>query len=248
MIISKKTISMIMLVAAVVLGIAALYLLVRPGDPDFNVFAAGPERKKAFFNYFSPIVQQRNQEILETRQQLREWQRDRSIISWWDARKIQNLAEDFRMESFDIKSDADWNTLLQRVDIVPASLALAQAAKESAWGDSRFAHQGYNFFGEWCFDKGCGMVPYRRDALKAHEVAVFDSPEASVESYIHNLNSHDAYQTFRDIRAELRESKTPVTGLALAAGLGSYSERGVEYIKEIRSLIRYNDLTNYEIK
>lgn len=231
-----------------ILAIAVIYWAVQPSGPDFSAFAAGSERKQAFFGYLLPIIQQRNQEILETRQQLQEWEQDRDAIDSWVALRIQGLAEDYRMESFDIESDADWATLLRRVDVVPPSLALAQAAKESAWGTSRFSLQGYNYYGQWCFEKGCGIVPARRDANKKHEVAVFDSPETSVESYIHNLNSFYAYKPLRDIRAKLNAAQTPVTGMMLADGLVVYSERGAEYIKEIRSMIRNNNLLKYDTK
>ena len=229
-----------------VLGLAVIYWAIQPSSPDFSAFEAGPERKNAFFNYFLPIIQQRNQEILETRQRLQDWEQNRDSIDWWDARQIQGLAEDYRMETFDIESDSDWNTLLRRVDIVPPSLALAQAAKESAWGTSNFSLQGYNYFGQWCFEKGCGIVPARRDAHKKHEVAVFDSPEMSVVSYIHNLNSFYTYKPLRDIRAELNAAQAPVTGIALADGLEKYSERGDVYIKEIRSMILNNNLIKYD--
>jgi Bax protein len=246
MTIRSKTKTMTIFAGLSVLAIAVIYWAVQPSDPDFSTFEAGPERKQAFFNYFLPIIQQRNQEILETRLQLQEWEQNRDAIGWWDARRIQSLAEDYRMEAFDIESDADWATLLRRVDIVPPSLALAQAAKESAWGTSRFSLHGYNYFGQWCFEKGCGIVPNKRDTDKKHEVAVFDSPEMSVESYIHNLNSYYTYRPLRDIRAELNAAQTPITGMALADGLGKYSERGTDYIKEIRSLIRNNNLLEYD--
>ncbi len=229
-----------------ILVIAAIYWVIQPSVPDFSALKAGPERKQIFFGYFLPIIQQRNQEILEIRQQLQEWEQARDAIGWWDAQRIEGLAEDYRMEAFNIESDADWATLLRRVDRVPPSLALVQAAKESAWGTSRFSLQGYNFYGQWCFEKGCGIVPTGRDANKKHEVAVFDSPKAAVESYIHNLNSFYAYKPLRDIRAGLNAAQTLVTGLALANGLGVYSERGAEYIKEIRSMIRNNDLLKYD--
>jgi len=230
------------------LAIAVLYWAVQSGVPDFSAFEAGPERKQVFFSYFLPIIQQRNQEILETRQQLQEWEQDRETIGWWDELRIDDLAEEYRMEAFDIERDADWTTLLRRVDIVPPSLALAQAAKESAWGTSRFSLQGYNYYGQWCFEKGCGIVPARRDAKKKHEVAMFDSPETAVESYVHNLNSFYAYKPLREIRAELNAAQTPVTGLVLADGLVVYSEQGEKYVKEIRSMIRNNDLLKYDTK
>jgi Bax protein len=123
---------------------------------------------------------------------------------------------------------------------------MAQSANESAWGTSRFARKGNNFFGQWCFRKGCGLVPKQRDANKTHEVAAFDSPEESVKMYIRNLNSNSAYKSLRDLRAKLRRANKPVTGHALAAGLKHYSERGLEYVKELREMISFNKLARYD--
>lgn len=229
-----------------VFGIALGYYFSPPNVPNFSDYQAGPARKKLFFNYFLPLIEEQNQGILETRRQLEEWNENREDIGWWNAWEIKNLAGDYGMESFDIESAPDWNVLLRRVDAVPPSLALAQAATESNWGTSRFARQGYNFFGQWCFAEGCGIVPDQREEGKKHEIAVFDSPEAAVASYIHNLNSHAAYKSLRDIRAKLRATSTQVPGKMLAAGLGKYSERGEAYIEELRSLITYNHLSQYD--
>jgi len=229
-----------------VFAIAGGYYYFQPKVPDFGDYQAGPERKKVFFNYFLPLIEEQNQEILETRLRLEEWSINRENISWWDARQIRNLAEAYGIDAFAIENDADWEVLLRRVDAVPPSLALAQAAAESIWGTSRFARIGYNFFGQWCFEEGCGIVPDRRDAGKNHEIAVFDSPEAAVASYIHNLNSHAAYKPLREIRAMLRTTNNPIPGKILAAGLGKYSERGDAYIEELRSLITYNHLSQYD--
>ena len=149
------------------------------------------------------------------------------------------------MENFG-GTPAEWETLLRRVDVVPPSLALAQAANESAWGTSRFARDGNNYFGQWCFEQGCGLVPKRRDEGRAHEVATFSSPVESVERYMANLNTHDAYRPLRERREQLRESEAPITGIQLAAGLEKYSERGEEYIAELRSMIRFNNLGAYD--
>jgi Bax protein len=132
--------------------------------------------------------------------------------------------------------------LLQRVDVVPVSLVLAQAAKESAWGRSRFAREGNNLFGEWCFTAGCGMVPRRRESGKTHEVETFPSVRAAVASYIHNLNSHPSYRMLRSIRASLREAGKPLNGLALARGLEAYSAQGSDYVASVRDIIRKNRL------
>lgn len=237
------------LAVAIVLVLMVSVLLIwsyRPDVPDFSQYPAGPQRKDVFFNYFLPLVEQSNQEILQTRQQLQAWSRNIRGIGWWDSGTVEDMAQDYRIDSFNIESEADWHTLLKRVDVVPASLALAQAASESAWGTSRFAREGNNFYGQWCFEQGCGMVPGSRDSGKLHEVKVFDSPQASVESYIRNINSHNAYQSLREIRARLRAADTAVIGIALAGGLEKYSERGADYIAELQAIIRHNDLARYD--
>ena len=220
--------------------------LMESGVPDFEMIPAGRERKAAFFGYFLPLVNDQNQSIEKTRQKLNDWNSNRDNISSQGAIEIGEIATRYRIADFDISNDEDWGELLNRVDVVPASLALAQAANESAWGTSRFARKGYNFFGQWCFKKGCGLVPQKRDANKTHEVAAFDSPRDSVKMYIRNLNSNSAYKDLRDIRARLRDSNKPITGHKLAAGLERYSERGSEYIGELRAMIEFNKLTDYD--
>lgn len=232
-------------VLAVVAGLGmAVYWASRPDVPDFAEYPAGTERKNAFFGYFLPIVQQRNAEILETREQLQQWRENPEQA---DTGELDDLADRYGMDDFDTQSNEDWRNLMRRVDVVPPSLALAQAANESAWGTSRFALEGYNYFGQWCFSEGCGMVPQSRDAGKTHEVAEFGSPRASVYAYIGNLNRNSAYTELRSIRASLRQQGKPITGTALAGGLSRYSERGEEYIKELRSMITFNKLSQHSI-
>ena len=104
--ISKTTKRITIFTGLRILAVAVIYWAVQPSGPDFSVFEAGSERKQAFFGYFLPIIQQRNQEILETRQQLQEWEQDRDAISWSDALRIHGLGEDYSMDSFDSKRDA----------------------------------------------------------------------------------------------------------------------------------------------
>ncbi|SMF60987.1 Uncharacterized FlgJ-related protein [Alteromonadaceae bacterium Bs31] len=121
-------------------------------------------------------------------------------------------------------------------------MALAQAANESSWGRSRFAIEGHNYFGQWCFKSACGFVPKHRPSEAKHEVRRFSSTRQSVAAYLFNINSHEAYKNLRQLRADLRSSKQPLSGIALAQGLGKYSERGDEYITELREMIRVNGL------
>lgn len=134
------------------------------------------------------------------------------------------------------------DVLLRRVDVVPASLALAQAAVESGWGTSRFAAQGNAIFGQWTTAGGKGLIPEGREEGKTHKIRAFDSLPDSVAAYLLNLNTHRAYRHLRSTRLMLREEGKRPDGLTLAAGLEPYSQRGEEYIDLMRSIIRVNRL------
>lgn len=228
------------------LVVGALVLLGRESAPDFRELEAGTERKQAFFSYFLPLIEGRNEELVVLREELLELNDKRSDLSFFERRKLAKLADTYDIEGFSLDDPAEWDLLLRRVDVVPPSLALAQAANESAWGTSRFAIEGNNFYGQWCFVEDCGVVPAAREEGAVHEVAGFDSAKESVEGYIHNLNYHPAYTGLRSIRANLREQEEPITGLKVAAGLESYSERGEAYIEELRSMIRFNGLNEHD--
>ena len=139
-------------------------------------------------------------------------------------------------------------SLLMRVDVIPASLILAQGAYESNWGRSRFAKYYHNFFGLWCFEKGCGIVPLKRNKAATHEVAKFSSLDKSVEYYMRSINRNSAYATLRKIRKNKRDKQAHITGLALAEGLENYAEIGYEYVETVQSIIRYNKLSQYDYK
>lgn len=215
--------------------------------PDFKAIPAGKERKNAFFNYFLPIVEFRNNQLLVLREEVVELYAQRSSLTAEQTAHVESIANEYEIEDFSIASEQNWQTLIRRIDVVPPSLALAQAANESAWGTSRFALQGNNFFGQWCFRKGCGLVPKSRGEGQVHEVAKFSSPKHSVFRYMHNLNTHDAYKQLRGLREKLRKQQQTITGIKLASGLEKYSERGHEYIEELRDMIRFNKLDRLDI-
>ena len=132
--------------------------------------------------------------------------------------------------------------LLVRVDTIPPSLVLAQAAEESGWGTSRFAAEGNALFGMWTFG-GEGMTPKnQRSELGDYKLAAYETPLKSVMAYMLNLNSHDAYRELRARRAELRRAGAKVTGWELAGTLTKYSERGPAYVESLRSLMEANKL------
>ena len=243
---SKQYKFLSLIISIIILVTIILFFWMRPSSPDFGQYEAGKARKNAFFTYFLPIIKQENVIILTKREQLLTWQEKVDSLGRSDKKALLELSRYYRMIDFEINNPKQWLELLNRVNAVPVSLALAQAANESAWGTSRFAVDGRNYFGQWCFKLGCGLVPNKRDGSKAHEVAVFDSPKASVTSYLRNLNSHPAYAELRFIRTTLINNNQKVTGTALADGLLSYSERGELYITELRDMIRFNNLEQYD--
>ncbi len=147
----------------------------------------------------------------------------------------------------DVEPAPDENSIQSTLEILgdlvnAGKIRHVGVSNESAWGTSRFAKQGNNYFGQWCYVKGCGLVPQQRNDGAVHEVADFDHPMDSVRSYILNLNRHYTYDDLRDLRAKEIKKQGYATGLNLAAGLINYSERRMEYVKEIRSMISYNKL------
>ncbi|QBY05470.1 glucosaminidase [Thalassotalea sp. HSM 43] len=195
-----------------------------------------PVKKEVFFRLMAPLVLIANEKILLERQIINnEAITSESLIAL--ARKYKVIDESVLSLTQQQKIE-----LLERVDIMPPSLALAQSAEESGWGTSRFTREGNSFFGQWDFS-GKGMVPkQQRKELGNYGLARFDSPLASVEGYMLNINTQRAYQKLRTLRAQLRADGKPISGLELAGTLDKYSERGQAYIDSIREMIRYNKL------
>jgi Bax protein len=208
------------------------------GIPDLRNEKDVKTKKRKFFNALRPMVIAENKRISAQRNLLENLQQ-KSDYSDAEQKQLNVLLESYRLEQGKDKS-IPWQALMKRVDQVPLELVLSQAANESAWGTSRFARQANNLFGQWCFSKGCGLVPSRRNAGTTHEVASFKSAQASVRSYLRNLNTGRVYADLRTIRAEKRTQGQSATASELAGGLSKYSERGQEYVKEIRSMIKYN--------
>jgi Bax protein len=159
---------------------------------------------------------------------------------YWQRHQLKMWAERYDLKFKDNKLETLAKKLLLHLDQIPTSMVLAQAAIESAWGTSRFVQIGNNFFGQWCFKKGCGMIPAARSEDAKHEVKNFDSPEESIATYFGNINKHAAYKELRELRAQARKEGKPLSGLELVAGLENYSQRGEDYVEELRSVIRSN--------
>ncbi len=216
--------------------------------PNFADFVDVAKKKDAFISYMTPLVVQANRKVLAERalvEKMLNWkQRGRWIRPVFLDQLIQ-LSNKYRVRS-ELLSDAFFDEMLLKIDEVPLSLALAQAATESGWGTSRFARKGNNLFGQWCFKTGCGLIPQARDSKRRHEVARFDTPLDSVESYVLNLNRHKKYKGFREERATLRREQAPLSGLILVSELRHYSERRDAYVDEIKNIIQGNDLDAFD--
>jgi Bax protein len=154
----------------ILLGLVVISWAISADVPDFIEYEAGPERKEVFISYFLPLIKEHNNAIIKSREKINKWSQNRGNIGWWGRFQLENFLDTYKLGSFDAKSDKDWATLLRRVDAVPVSLALAQAANESGWGSSRFGREGYNYYGQWCYKQGCGLVPEKRKIGDAHEV------------------------------------------------------------------------------
>lgn len=205
------------------------------------------DRKALFVKTLLPLILLTNERI--------EKDRDRLLRLHALKQSGENLAPQDRIWLADLAVqygmtiDGEVNTkaLLQRVDVVPASLALAQAAEESGWGTSRIAQKGNALFGEQTWKpEEAGIAPRNRRQGDTYRFRAFEDPKGSVESYIRNLNTHRAYAQFRQMRASLRAKDKPIEGLTLANALVSYSERGDDYVRSIRSLIRVNNLSDFD--
>lgn len=213
--------------------------------PDFTKYSDVKQKKKAFFDFLKPMAKQENENILVERRRVKALLtslKEKAVISSEDEAWLKEKASELRVIDFDAKSAIDYERLLQKVDVIPESLFLAQAALESSWGTSRFARTANNIFGQWCFTEGCGIVPSQRRTGETHEVQKFETVNEAVKTYMHHLNSHPFYVKLRDSRLASRKAGTDPSGYAMAIGLEKYSARGMEYVKEIRSVISYNKL------
>ncbi|MFT7127182.1 MAG: Bax protein [Pseudoalteromonas tetraodonis] len=202
-------------------------------QPDQSI----AEKKHSFIALLLPIIEYENKLIEKKRERLltvnpaspnaeqQEW--------------LAQLAIQYRLDASLISKER-YQELLIRVDQIPANLAISQGAIESAWGKSRFAREGNNLFGHWCYETGCGLVPKRRAAGQKHEVKRFKSVNASVRAYMYNLNTHNAYKSMRSYRAELRAADKPLSASVLAQGLTHYSERGQDYVNSVKNIIKSN--------
>ena len=194
-----------------------------------------------------PGIAYENQRVLNERNRLDAIRDDfvAGMVSDRDIEYAKTLSKRYRVKLDSSGIDQQWlDQMLHRVDVIPEALVLVQGANESAWGTSRFATQANNYFGQWCYTAGCGVIPLKRGEGMTHEVAKFTSVQESIEGYFMNVNRNKAYEALREIRYQRHmrgESLTDTSAaLALTQGLLKYSERGEEYVKDLQAMIRHN--------
>jgi uncharacterized FlgJ-related protein len=213
-----------------------------------------PQKKEIFYRFILPLVVHANDMVMDRREALIDLKgrleageeipnanleavREGAVLL-----RVTNRQQAAALSQSSEELPEIIDELVYKLDIIPAGLALGQAAYESGYGTSRFAVQGNALFGQWTYG-GKGLVPeQQRTDLGDHRIAAYDWPFDSVRGYFINLMSHPAYEEFRRLRAQLRAEGKPLSSLVLADGLISYSERGQEYVDTLKGMIRVNGL------
>ena len=195
-------------------------------------------KKETFIKIVLPLVVAENQKILNDKSKLEK------ILKRKDQTKKQKLWLNQKFKEYKI-NDKNLAELDIRMDIIPISIALAQAAKESGWGTSRFALEGNAIFGQWTWD-GAGLAPLDRSKEKNHKILRFPILRASVKAYKNNINTHKGYKEFRKKRLQLRKKNKQIAGLHLIHSLDRYAETGKEYTKTLEKIILQNSLSDFE--
>ena len=196
------------------------------------------KRKSLFIKIILPLVLEENNRIIIDRKKLF------SILN-----KNKNSKDEIKWLNQKFKQygvlNKDLATLKVRMDIIPVSLAIAQAAKETGWGTSRFAIEGNALFGQWTWS-GEGIKPAGADTDATYKVMKFNVLKASVRAYQRNLNTHSSYKKFRFIRAQLRDDNKKLDSLKLAEYLDNYAQTGTEYTKVLKQIIQQNQLKDFD--
>ena len=200
-------------------------------------------KKNLFIKTILPIIFLENERVLAER---------KKILEWWTETDGEQINKEFWPEwlkkisqkySFDGENIGN---LLMRIDIIPISLAISQAAIESGWGSSRYAREGNAIFGQYTYDNETGLIPKDRSGDKTFLIKKFLTLSDSVESYIKNLNTHNAYSDFRKQRKDLRMNGENISGDLLSEKLLNYSERRELYVKDIKEVMKINNFLKFD--
>ena len=205
---------------------------------EMKMIESTEKRKNLFIQIILPLIIEENNRIKLNRKKL---------FSILNKNHNSNAEKKWLNEKFKQYGvlNKDLSTLKVRMDTVPVSLAIAQAAKETGWGTSRFALEGNALFGQWTWS-GEGIKPADADSNATHKIMKFKILKSSVRAYQRNLNTHSGYKEFRMARAELRDNRRNLDGLILATYLNRYAETGTEYVKIIKQIIKQNNLTDFD--
>ena len=205
---------------------------------DLKTLGDTKKKRELFIKIVLPLILHENEKITDDRKKLFKILA-KNFNSPGEKVWLKRRFKEYKIE------DRDLSKLKIRMDIIPVSMALAQAANESGWGTSRFALEGNALFGQWTWSKK-GISPKNKDPDKSHKILQFQILKASVRAYKNNLNTHNAYKEFREVRAKLRQSGTKITGLALIKYLKNYSAIGEKYTEIIAGIIVHNSLTDFD--
>ena len=205
---------------------------------DLKTLGDTKKKRELFIKIVLPLILDENEKILEDRKKLFK------ILG----KNFNTVGERVwlkrRFKQYKI-GDQDLSKLKIRMDIIPVSIALAQAANESGWGTSRFALEGNALFGQWTWSKK-GILPKEQDPDQTHKIMQFQILKASVRAYKNNLNTHNAYKEFREVRARLRQDEKQITGLDLTKYLKNYAAIGEKYVAILEDIIKRNSLTDFD--
>jgi Bax protein len=204
------------------------------------------ESKKYFFDYLYKLIEKENKSIIKERNFISSFLNKNILSIDFDSlefKKFLQIKKKYKISKlFDIKS------FMKKIDIIPPSQALAQAATESGWGRSRFIKEANNIFGHWTYNPSIGMLPEDRTIGATHFIRIFKSLQASISAYMLNLNRNLAYKTFRDKRYTQRLKNKHPDGLHLSQTMLNYSGIAEEYLKILKDIIQINDLHKYDKK
>ena len=204
---------------------------------DLDSIRSTKKKKETFLKILLPLIVAENEKIEKDKKYLLKILKENNKPE--NQKWINKKYKDYKVSKKDI------NELIEKMDVIPISIALAQAAKESGWGTSRFALEGNAIFGQWTW-KGEGIEPLEKTGDQNHKILKFPLLRASVKAYIANLNTHNGYKDFRKKRLELRKQNKPLVGRALIDELDNYAQTGKEYTKVLRQIIDQNDLDEFE--
>ncbi len=205
---------------------------------DLNKLGNTSKKRDLFIKILLPLVLAENEKIENDRKKLFK------IINKNFNTTGERIWLKRRFKEYKI-SDQDVSKLKMRMDIIPVSIALAQAANESGWGTSRFALEGNALFGQWTWSKK-GISPKKKDPNSTHKVLQFQILRASVRAYKNNLNTHNAYKEFREARAQIRQENKIIVGTELTQYLKNYASIGMKYVEILEDIIDKNSLTDFD--